>query len=67
MKPSASKSLFPRDEHLLFPQDFDDGYAWPSWEGTSFAVNIFRVKLKLCHFLIRYYICPYFLARILLS
>jgi hypothetical protein len=67
MKPSGSKSLFHRKELLSFPQDFDDGYPWPSWEETSFAVHIFRVKLKLCHYLIRHYICPYFLAGMLLS
>jgi hypothetical protein len=32
MKPSGSKSLFPREELLSFLQDFDDGYPWPSWE-----------------------------------
>jgi hypothetical protein len=47
MKPSGSKSVFCREELLSFPQDYDDGYLWPSWEETSFAVHIFRVKLKL--------------------
>jgi hypothetical protein len=67
MKPSGSKSLFPREELLSFPPDFVDGYPRPSWEETSVTVHIFRVKLKLCHFLIRHYTCPYFLTGILLS
>jgi hypothetical protein len=58
MKPSGSKSLFPREELLSFPQDFDDGYPWPSWEEASFTAHIFKMKLKLCNFLIRPYIYP---------
>jgi hypothetical protein len=58
---------FPREELLSFLHTFDDGYPWSSWEGTSFTVLILGVKLKLCHFLIMHYICPYSLAGMLLS